>query len=535
MPFIDHATSPPEPGEREPIDYYVKLKERGEDVRAYQEWINDYLGVELTDTQMEMLEAFCRNQKTLIVGANGFGKTYFIAALSLAFFCINFPSVVMATSGTFGKMQRTYCKPVRNFHESTWGLPGKYLKSSTTIRVDGYPEVYWSASSPGDPGELEGVHSDYLMAVIEEADKQGVTEDVFDSMESLLTDRRDKIIATANPPKDEGDVVNKLMNDDTWATETFSSFDAANVQVELNADDPYQTDDDGEVIVEDGWPLLKPETEDRMVDGIVRLRQIKNDWESWNRTEWPGIEEAMMSGEREDLDVRWYRRRLGQKPPELAVVHRPYTVEDVRDAWNRDPARVTATPDGIGFDVARGTGDYNCVAAVFGRQIEILDRWHLGDGETHVDSESYVRDLIEGSWDCRFAIDAVGEGSGISDMIMEWYPNVHRFNNGSNAIQSDKYDNKWTESNAEFGQLLRDGGGFTDKRLREEVLAASRALEYEVSFSRGRDADVLRLNSKGDVKDRLGRSPDVLDAALMAAWAASGDTYSGPREIPSSW
>lgn len=524
----------PDPESRKPIHYYVELKQDDE-VQAYAEWIQDYLGVAFTDTQWEMLEAFVNNQKTLVVGANGFGKTYFIAALSLAFFYINFPAVCIATSGTFEKMRRTYCEPVRNFQENTWGLPGKYLKSSSRIRVNGYPNQYWDASSPGDPGELEGVHSDYLLGVVEEADKQGVTKEHIDSMESLLTDRRDKILVTANPPKDEGDIVNKIMNDDTWATRSFSSFDAENVQIELNHPDPYQKDEDGEVIVEDGWPLLKKTVEDNMVDGIVRLRQIKNDWESWNGTEWPGVEEAMMSGDREDLDVRWYRRRLGVKPPELAVVHRPYTVEDVRDAWNADPSVSKVTPDGIGFDVARGTGDYNVVAAVFGRRIEILDRWHLSDGETHVDSESHVRDMIDGSWNCRFAIDAVGEGSGIADMISEWYPNVHRFNNGSNAIQNEKYDNKWTESNAEFGQLLQDGGAFTDKRLREEVLSAARTLEFEVAYSRGRDSDVLRLNSKGDIKDRLGRSPDVLDAALMAAWAASGDTTTGPPEISSTW
>lgn len=525
----------PDPDEREPVDYYVELK-REDEVRAYKEWIDDYLGVALTPAQEEMLEAICSNQKTLIVGANGFGKTYFIAAFSLAYFYVNFPSVVMATSGTFQKMRRTYCEPVRKFHEENWGLPGKYLISKTRIRIDGYPESYWTASSPGDPGELEGVHSDYLLGVIEEADKRGITEDHFDSMSSLLTDRRDKLVATANPPRDEGDVVNRIMNDETWETVRFSSFDAHNVQVELDHPDPYQKDDDGEVIIEDGWPRLKREVEDEMVDGIVRLRQIKNDWESWNRESWPGIEEAMMSGDRDDLDVRWYRRRLGERPPELAVVHRPYTVGDIEDAFERaEAAEVTATPDGLGFDVARSGGDMNALVGVFGRQIRVLDYWDLGVDETHVDSEERVRKAIEPSWDCRLAIDAVGEGSGIADMIAEWYPNVTRFNNGSNAIQDEKYRDKWTESNAEFGKLIRDGAAFSHRRLREEAVTAARVLEFEVTYRRGRDADVLDLTNKKQVKDRLGRSPDLLDAAIMAAWAASGDTYSGPRSIPSSW
>ena len=526
--------SVPDPDSRKSLDYYMKLKATDE-AQAYIEWIRDWLGIELTGPQEEMIRAVCENQKVLIVGANGFGKTFCLVAFSLAYFYLNVGAVVVATSGTYGKMERTYCKPIRKLHEQTWGLPGQYMLSSNSIRIDGYPEMYLTATSPSDPGELEGVHADNLLGIIEEADKSGINEAHFDSMESLLVDRRDKLLASANPPKDESDIVNLIMEDDTWTTVRFSSFDAHNVQVEMNHPDPYRKDEDGNPIIEDGWPVLKPEVEDEMVDGVIRLRQIKNDWESWNREPWPGIEEAMSSGDREDLDVRWYRRRLGQKPPELAVVHRPYTIDDVEAAFSRDPATVTATPDGLGWDVARGGGDMNALVGVFGREIRVLDVWDLAAGETHVDSENHVRDLIDGSWDCRFCIDAVGEGSGVADMVREWYPNVYRFNNGSNAEQNDKYDNKWTEANAEMGKILRDGGAFSHSKLREQIRAASRTLEYEVSYTKRKGHDFLRCTGKNNVKDRLGHSPDILDAAIMAAWAASDDTYTGPTEIPSTW
>ena len=524
----------PHPDEREPLTYYVKLKARNE-AQAYIEWIDDWLGIQLTPPQEDMIRAVCDNQKTLIVGANGFGKTYCLVAFSLAFCYLNMQSIVVATSGTFGKMQRTYMKPIRELHEKTWGLPGRYLVSSSMIRIDEYPNTYLTATAPRDPGELEGLHSDNLLGIIEEADKPAVKQDHFDSMESLLVDSRDKILVSANPPKDEGDVVNRVMEDDTWETIKFSSFDAHNVQIEMNHDDPYQTNEHGDPVREAGWYKLKPEVEDKMVDGVIRLSQIKNDWESWNQEPWPGIEEAMLSGDREDLDVRWYRRRLGDKPPELAVVHRPYTIDDVEAAFGREAPVVTEVPDGLGFDVARGGGDMNALVGVFGRELRVLDYWDLGKGETHVDSEAKVKSIIHPSWDCRLAVDAVGEGSGVADMIAEWYPNVVRYNNGSNAIQDDKYDNKWTEANAELGKFFKDGGAFRDNRLREQVRMASRSLQYEVSFTKRKGHDFLRCVGKGDLQDRLGQSPDLLDATIMAAWAASDDTYSGPTEIPSTW
>lgn len=46
--------------------------------------------------------------------------------------------------------------------------------------------------------------------------------------------------------------------------------------------------------------------------------------------------------------------------------------------------------------------------------------------------------------------------------------------------------------------------------------------------SRGRDgADVLKLTPKSELKERLGRSPDLLDAAYMAVWARDSGVTAG--------
>ncbi|ELY96651.1 hypothetical protein C484_00685 [Natrialba taiwanensis DSM 12281] len=46
--------------------------------------------------------------------------------------------------------------------------------------------------------------------------------------------------------------------------------------------------------------------------------------------------------------------------------------------------------------------------------------------------------------------------------------------------------------------------------------------------SRGHNgADVLKLTSKSKLKDRLGRSPDLLDAAYMAVWARDSGAMAG--------
>ena len=520
----------PDSADREPPAHYYANRPQG-----YIDWIEDYLGVGLTDKQKEIVREVHENQRTIIVGANGFGKSFTMVCLSLAFLFVNFPASVLSTSGTYGKLRRTYCKPLQKLHDQTWGIPGRYLQYPPRIVIDGYPDVFLEASAPRDAGELEGVHNKHTLGIVEEADKKAVDEEVMSSMESLMTDEHDRIVVIANPPKDEANVVADLMDDPSWRTLRYSSFDSHNVQVEMNHDDPYETDEFGDPIMNDrtGHYQLKPEVTGQMKDGLVRLSQVRADWESWNGSEWPGTEKAMNSEEMDNLSRAWYIRRLGVMPPITADVHRPFDLEDVKAAYARSPVRRRATPTGLGLDVARGTGDYNALAAVYDREIEILDFWH---GTDHIENEEKVRELINPSWSCPFAVDSVGVGDGLSDRISTFYPNRVRFNAGANGAEPARFSNMWSEGMWWTGEVLRDGGSFGHSRLREEMLAAARSLTFNEKYRGKYDSTVLNLDSKAKVKDRLGRSPDILDAGYMAVWASQcGRSMAGRSTVPSTW
>lgn len=499
MSILDDG--PPDPDERKPIEEYT-----GPD--RYNDWIEDYLGIDLSEPQREIGRSVAENERTLVVGANGFGKSFFLACVTLAFLFTNYPASVLATSGTYGKLRRTYCKPIEQMHRRAYGLPGEYKKTPPRIEIEDDPGVYFQASSPTDPGELEGVHNTFTLGVIEEADKDRVDEDVFDSMESLLTDHRDRLVTVANPPKDDANIVSRLMDDPAWKTLRYSSFQSHNVQVELG-------NVDGDLI-----------------DGLVTTDRIKQDWESWNNEPWPGVEEARQSHTRGDLDVRWYRRRLGVMPPDTADAHRPFTTADVEAAWEREPAHVSVLPDGLALDVARMGGDYNGLAGVFADELRVIEYWR---GDDHVQNEQRVRQALDARWKCDFAVDAVNEGSGLADRIDTFYPETFRFQAGSNAAQSSRFKSKWAEGMYLLGEFMRNGGSIADRRLREELLAASRTLEYDTRFLSSRNAEVLTLTSKDEVKERLGRSPDLLDAAYMAAWAAHDQTAVTGQSVPSTW
>lgn len=490
------------------VDHFAERAKAGDETWL-EEAIEAFLGLTVSDAQAEICRSVVNNKKTIAVMANGLGKSYILAAITIVWLIVKYPAVSFATSGTEKKMRRTYCKPVENLHSNAViPLPGEYKHQPERIDFGDDPEHFFQATSPKDAGELEGVHAAYTLAIIEEADKEDIDAAVIDSMESLITDARDRIIAIANPPADETNIVYDLMhNDPTWNLVQMSSFEAHNVQVEL-----------GEI---DG----------EKIDGISSLDKIKDDWTSFNGTEWPGVEEARNSYGQPGLDKRWYRRRLGRIPPDGADVLRPFDRADVEGGFV-ERAAVNYPEDGplrgVAYDVARTGGDSNVVAAVHGSDIVVHHEWK---GVDHTENEQTVRDLafLSGGAGARMAVDANGEGSGVADYIDKWYPNLTRFDAGSQPYEhgdpppNEEYYSKWGEGLHLLGQFLRDGGRYTSRRLREELLAAARTVEYEEKYYSSRDAEVWKATSKSDVKDSLGRSPDVLDAAYMAVWAALGD------------
>lgn len=481
-----------------------------DDDQRYVRFAEEVLGLTVTAPQRRVLVALAKHERVHVESGNGVGKSFIAAVANLAFLFGNPDSTNMATSGTYSVLSDVLWKPMRSLFKHAqreYGLPGRCLENPPRLLVD--DEWYFKAVSPTHPDNLEGRHAGTMLVTIEEVDKPDITADHFDSAGSMLTDSSDRFLAISNPPRDETNVAYDLAQSDRWHTIRFSSFESHNVQV-----------DAGEIAGE-------------KIPGLVDLETIRDDWEAWNREEWPGYETARNSDARDDLDTRWYRRRLGVMPPDAASAHRPFSVADVEAAFERDFETRTDAPEGLALDVARAGGDSNVFAAKWGDVLDLEAPW---SGVDHNENEARVRQLIERRWTAPFAVDAQGEGSGLADRVKQFYPQLRRFNAGGDAFAKREYKDNWSEGLAYLGQFLRNGGSFSSRRLREELLAAARVVEFEERYYSSRNTAVLKATSKDAVKDQLGRSPDALDAAYMAVWAArnSDNVGSVKRRTPAS-
>jgi len=503
------STVPPEEAPPRPKHYAP-----GTGTDRYIRFAEDWLDVRLGHVQQEILRSLEENRRTIVVTANGVGKSHGGGACGgiAATYC-NPDTTTNITSGSYGQLDDTIWKPIKSLHRKSQ-LPGRTLDNTRELRTGLDEEWYLKCLSPKYPADLEGRHNRRMIYIIEEADKPGITAEHIDSAESTLTDAGDRMLVIANPPEDESNVVYELMESPKWHTLQFSSFQSENVRAALNDDvDP--------------------------IHGLVSLNEIRENWEDWNGENWPGVEEARNIHERrDDLDARWYRRRAGTMPPTGAGVYRPYTAAGAKDAF-RDreatnyfgDADSANRPVGTGIDVAGPGSDKTIMVTLF-RNGDLDVRYTTKSTDYPDQEQELMHDSrLGGDKSHPVAVDANGEGSGLASYLDDRLPDLYRFGSDKNPLTEGKgdeefgelnYKNQRTEALAALGKALPEVR-YVDTDLREELVIGGRTIEFDTTTvqSRGNNgAEVAVANSKDAIEDRLGHSPDILDAAMMAVWAA---------------
>lgn len=490
--------------EEHPLAEYVSGNDR------YIRFAEDILGLELAETQRQILRTVTKNKNSVVMSGNGTGKSFAIAILCLSWLYCNPQGSVLITSGSYAQLNSTVWAEMKTLlqqaRDSGFPLPGRTKESPPRIEFAEHPSKAFRAISTTNPGALEGRHAKCQLVVVDEIDKDEIDAEVIESARSSVTDENDAFLTIGNPPSSEANVMMDLLTNDNYETINFSSFDSHNVRVEAGLIDG------------------------RMIPGLVGLSQLEEDYQLWNREEFPGVEKAMAQVEPDEdgilrptesgLDERWVRRRLGAVPDDGTEAVRPFYMDDVANAEARwDGINPDYEPDyaAYGVDIARGGGDRTVVVGVTNSRADVLvDEESPGD---HRINKQLIRRAV-GNSDAPIIIDAVGEGSGIADELDSEY-NITRFKGGARANDRSKYYNQRAEALGKLGTWLQDGAIETASELVSEMRSASRHIEYEEKSTR-QDYS-WDVTSKSDLKtsDKMGRSPDLLDALSLACWGLS--------------
>jgi hypothetical protein len=228
-----------------------------------------------------------------------------------------------------------------------------------------------------------------------------------------------------------------------------------------------------------------------------------------------------------------YDRLLDNLPPELSALtdfassmqDDPYQViptawvEAAQARWNPN---IQAIQDAIACDVARGGADQTVIAARHADQVIL---WNFA-GKSTPDAQATVSLLLQRrQGNATIFVDVIGVGASVVDMLRAGGHTVTPFNGAERSTFRDRsgqlgFANKRAESYWRLRELLDPAYNATLALPPDpKVLADLTAPRWKLTLQG------ILLESKDDIKKRLGRSPDSGDAIAMACNLST--TYTG--------
>ena len=339
-------------------------------------------------------------------------------------------------------------------------------ESYSFIDARAYPK---SADETQQASALAGLHADNTGFLIDEAGS--IPDAVLATADAALStgdsdDKRKRLVVTGNPEQPKGLIYRAYLgqSEQDWKVYTISA-------------DPDLPDSERAENVSRKWAQEQINTYGR-----------DHPWVKVNvLAEYPETSADMLISEME-ID---------------AAMKREISLKEVRDAQVR-----------LGLDVARGGADSNIYARRQGLIAFPMEETSSDeDGPTHASRISYM--WREHRIERVYVDDTGGYGSTVIDSCMR-YPEIDvtgiKFN--SNAQDKKRYANKRTENWVRMRDWIRRGGKLpNDPKLKEDLLAP-------LLFFHG---GVLKLESKEQIRKRLGRSPDRADAL--------SETFNDPEEL----
>ena len=187
-------------------------------------YCEEQLGDELQPYQVDILDSINRNKRTAVRSAHNTGKT-FIASRAAAQWLHTRPnSIVITTAPTFKQVENQIWRSINGMKERLKNrLSGTVLKTRWEIS----PTWYALGISPGDPTSMQGFHAESgeILVIVDEG--AGVSEEMFEAIEGILTSPGARLLVLGNPTSVSGYFI-KMFRNPTVKKIHISAFDTPN-------------------------------------------------------------------------------------------------------------------------------------------------------------------------------------------------------------------------------------------------------------------------------------------------------------------
>ena len=446
-------------------------------------WLETSFGVKFWEKQQKIIQSVWNNRRTSVISCHGAGKSFVAAHIAMAFLYLHEDSVVITTAPTERQVAEVLWGEIRHAH-GQYNLDGEILRMQLRLREK------WKAFgfSTDDPNAFQGHHTGHMLVIFDEA--SGIAPEIWEAAEGVLTGDGARILCIGNPT----DPASKFKDEfDSPATTSFqvSAFDCPNLS-RFNITE--------ETLSRYAWgesekfmrecvtgPLPYPNS------GLVDPAWVFDKYHRWR----PG-------------SPMWQSRVLGEFPAQGSDCLIP--IGWIERAIDKDlPATL---PHELGIDVAYMGSDYNVVAERFGAKVKIIKRFHGMNKAETVRILSAIIDERIGTLSA-VKVDNVGYGAAVYEDLAEKYGyNLILSCHGAEAsseIVAPGVKKTFLNRRAEMHWNLRERFEREEISISsedEDLISQAKIIKYQLPNGQ------IKIEGKEDMRKRLGRSPDDMDAVV---------------------
>lgn len=459
------------------VAIFKKDGERDRWRREPAAWVTERLGEHVWSKQREILTSVAHNKLTAVQSSHGVGKSHLVSRI-VGYYIDNYAAgdfFIVTTAPTWAQVRAIiwrYIAQMAGEHE----LPG-YVTQNAEWKIGN--ELVAFGRKPADQNQqgLQGLHARRgVIAIIDEA--SGVPDQIWNAIDSLTTTPESRIIAVGNPDAVSSRFFRVCTTEPGWTRIKINSFDT-----------PAFT---GEQVPED------------MFRGLVQKEWVEDKAVRWGTSS--ALYKIKVLGEFADND-------------EFGVIPLGW-IRLANQRW-LDYQEFTETekqlhgPKGriiLGVDVGHLGEDKTVILTRQGHVVSSIEHWAKKDT---VAVAQFVRDRLGGH--SIAVVDSIGVGAGVVDQLRNSRHKVYPFISSATTRRRDAtgtqgFANLRAAAWWNLRELLDPA---MDGRLcipPDDDLAADLSTPRYEMVTGGR----IKIESKDDIRKRLGRSTDQGDAMAMA-------------------
>lgn len=497
-------------------------------------------GEEVWSKQRDIMESVLKNRYTAVHSAHDLGKS-FIASRIIAWWIDTHPpgtAFVVSTAPTAAQVSAIMWREVGKIHKKA-DLAGR-------INRAGYPQWYLDGELVGygrkpadyEQSAFQGIHAEYVLVVIDEA--CGVAQHLYDAVDALATNENARVLAIGNPDDPASHFAKVCQPDSGWTTIHLDGLRSPNMTYDrIVGDDPSMPRYPllAALMEAEGIPYSTEVVPDGLRPMLVNEQWIEERIQRWANVSpsmvetmtWPELMRKVQSAcEGSPLFTSKVRGLFPTSASEGVIplgwvqraVERWHDIQASRKPGKWEPGNFV-----LGVDVARSGDDETCFAHRYGNHVRQIEHMRITDTTEIADrAAAYLHEPMSS-----VCVDVIGIGSGVFDLLRR-YKNEAKivgtafpFNAAAQSGRRDKlgqfrFLNDRAAAWWNMRELLDPSAGSNialpdDEGLIEELVAP------RFGFNAG---GTLKIESKDDIKRRIGRSTDAADAVIAAFWV-SGD------------